>query len=130
MQGFVVSADPRIINNDASVFPRPDEFLPQRWLEMPDASVSVGQAGYGLEPIGQPPLPKGSFHPGGIGLHMCPGTNLAYMFTRAIVADWVLTYISWPAADPSGKVPWLKIPIARLDDSYTVVIKSKPREKK
>lgn len=61
---FVVS--PYVVHRDAALFDRPDEFLPERWLD-PDSR----------------PQQLLSF---GHGLHRCPGRDVSYVLLDAVLA--------------------------------------------
>lgn len=114
--GWVVSADHRIAATMPSLFPRPDEFLPQRWLEMPRGGGAA--AAHGLPMVGQPRLPLGAYFPFGTGLHQCPGWPVAYMLARVCIATWVREW-TWKAV-PGSTPRWTKFPTGVLDARYRV----------
>ncbi|CAE7228746.1 putative cytochrome P450 120 [Symbiodinium microadriaticum] len=105
-KGYVVSADPRITNMDPALHANPQSFDPDRFAERPAQS-----------------LPKGTWFPGGIGLHGCPGIPLAMIISKAFLADFVQRFSSWrPTRGSKGKEGWVNIPIRILGDKYEVEV--------
>ncbi|CAE7029219.1 cyp120 [Symbiodinium natans] len=105
-KGFVVSADPRITNMDPALHAMPESFNPDRFAERPAQS-----------------LPKGTWFPGGIGLHGCPGIPLAMIISKAFLADFVQRFSSWRPA--RGSEGWVNIPIRILGDKYEVEVEKR-----
>ncbi|CAE7632285.1 cyp120 [Symbiodinium pilosum] len=105
-KGFVVSADPRITNMDPELHPDPLSFNPDRFVECPATS-----------------LPKGTWFPGGIGLHGCPGIPLAMLISKVFLADFVQRFKNWqPTSASKGKEGWVTIPIRILGDKYEMEV--------
>ena len=114
--GTVVTADPRIGNRLASLFPEPDRFEPERWVA-PAATRQEGSrcpvAGTALR------LPKGAWFPGGTGNHGCPGLPLAELCSRIFLVRWMQAIRSWhPADGTTAAVPYSLIPIRIPTDDY------------
>ncbi|KAK2746040.1 hypothetical protein FQN57_003380 [Myotisia sp. PD_48] len=104
--GTMVSISPYITHHDPSLWERPNEYLPERWI---------------ADPMLQKKLNEGNhirYLPFGAGSHRCPGEKMALMMMRTIVAKIVMTCdISWPEGQSNqdttkldfGKIgsPWL-----------------------
>jgi cytochrome P450 len=71
--GTVVATQGWSMHRDASIFPSPDTFLPDRWLETPDN-------GEELQVMAQHMMPFGT------GSRICGGQNLAQFMLRIVVA--------------------------------------------
>ncbi|CAK9098271.1 unnamed protein product [Durusdinium trenchii] len=91
-KGFVVSADPRISNRDPELHADSDSFKPERFLERPTRQ-----------------MPQGSWFPGGIGLHGCPGIPLAMLVSKVFLGTWLRRFKEWRAV--SSKVRCLVMPL-------------------
>jgi cytochrome P450 len=70
--GTTVGTQGWSVHRDASVFPSPDTFLPDRWLEADSATLTA---------MTQRMMPFGS------GSRICGGQNLAHMILRIVVAS-------------------------------------------
>lgn len=68
--GTVVATQSWSMHRDPAVFPSPDNFIPERWLQGADATEKMAQY----------------LMPFGIGSRQCGGMNLAYMMLRITVA--------------------------------------------
>ena len=115
--GTVVTADPRIGNRLASLFPQPDRFEPERWVAPTATRASTGSrcpvAGTALR------LPRGAWFPGGTGSHGCPGLPLAELCGRIFLVRWMQAIKGWQPADGAGAVvPYSLIPIRIPTDDY------------
>eukprot|EP00913_Durusdinium_trenchii_P020773 g19513.t1 len=102
-KGFVVSADPRISNRDPELHADSDSFKPERFLERPTRQ-----------------MPQGSWFPGGIGLHGCPGIPLAMLVSKVFLGTWLRRFKEWRAV--SSKADFVTIPIRILGDKYEVEV--------
>ena len=114
--GTVVTADPRIGNRLASLFPEPDRFEPERWVA-PAATRQQSSrcpvAGTALR------LPRGAWFPGGTGNHGCPGLPLAELCSRIFLVRWMQAIKSWhPTEGTPAAVPYSLIPIRIPTDDY------------
>ncbi|KOS22714.1 Lanosterol 14-alpha demethylase [Escovopsis weberi] len=78
-KGSLVSISPYLAHHDPENFPRPDEWIPERWLDSP--------TGEGSSELGSAKSVGGAgFMPFGSGCHRCPGEKLAtVMVFRALV---------------------------------------------
>ncbi|KAF9226991.1 cytochrome P450 [Gyrodon lividus] len=74
--GTVVATQSWSMHRDSNVFPSPDTFLPDRWLQGPDIIAKMSQ----------------SLMPFGTGSRMCGGMNLAHMMLRTTVAAVVRNF--------------------------------------
>ncbi|KAF8839321.1 cytochrome P450 [Paxillus ammoniavirescens] len=74
--GTIVATQSWSMHRDSSLFPSPDTFLPDRWLQGPDTVTKMSQY---LVPFGA-------------GSRMCGGMNLAYMMLRITVAAVVRNF--------------------------------------
>lgn len=85
--GTVVSADPRIGNLDNSLFPNASRTSPERWIPK-DSSLPTLESSC---PLKGTALNKGagSWFPGGIGAHQCPGVP----FSEAIAASFLIKFL-------------------------------------
>ena len=115
--GTVVTADPRIGNRLASLFPQPDRFEPERWVAPTATRASTGSrcpvAGTALR------LPRGAWFPGGTGSHGCPGLPLAELCGRIFLVRWMQAIKGWQPADGAAAVvPYSLIPIRIPTDDY------------
>ncbi|KAF9237757.1 cytochrome P450 [Melanogaster broomeanus] len=68
--GTVVATQGWSMHRDSTIFPSPEAFLPDRWLQGPDTTAKMSQY----------------LMPFGIGSRMCGGMNLAHMMLRMTVA--------------------------------------------
>jgi cytochrome P450 len=79
LMGYVLPANTIVatqawsMHRDASVFPSPETFLPDRWLETPDNEEQLMKMGQYLMPFGT-------------GSRICGGQNLAQVTLRIVVA--------------------------------------------
>ena len=116
-QVTVVTADPRISNRLASLFPQPDRFEPERWVAPATTRANTGSrcpvAGTALR------LPRGAWFPGGTGNHGCPGLPLAELCGRIFLVRWMQAIKGWQPADGAAAVvPYSLIPIRIPTDDY------------
>lgn len=74
--GTVIATQSWSMHRDPAIFPSPDSFIPERWLQGPDATEKMARY---LMPFG-----TGSRH--------CGGMNLAYMMLRIIVAALIRNF--------------------------------------
>ena len=120
--GTVITADPRIGNRLASLYPEPTAFAPERW--------SRGERGQSRCPLAgsATALPKGAWFPGGIGSHACPGIPLAELCGRVFLVRWMQAIQSWgPALGNSGAIPYTLLPIKIPSDSYRLEVQPAAR---
>ena len=69
----VVATQSWSLHRDTSVFPSPETFLPDRWLETPDNKEQLAQMGQYMMPFGT-------------GTRVCGGQNQAQVVLRIVVA--------------------------------------------
>lgn len=74
--GTVIATQAWSMHRDPTVFPSPDSFIPERWLQGPDATAKMAQY----------------LMPFGTGSRQCGGMNLAYMMLRLTVAALVRNF--------------------------------------
>ncbi|KAH6688934.1 cytochrome P450 [Plectosphaerella plurivora] len=91
-KGTVISSQPYSIHRDATVFPRPEEWIPERWLEQ----IKDDEEGTRAK--------NRQFWAFGSGSRMCLGMHLAWMEMKVVVAAMYLTYETqlgsrWEEAD-------------------------------
>lgn len=103
-KGYVVSADPRISNMDSKLHAKPDTFDPDRFIERPTRQ-----------------MPSGSWFPGGIGLHGCPGIPFAMLISKVFLATWFQKFKDWKPRKGS-KEDWMSIPIRIIGDKYEIEV--------
>lgn len=75
----VVATQAWSMHRDASIFPSPETFLPDRWLETPDNADQLSQMRQHMMPFGA-------------GTRLCGGQNLAQMVVRIVVASVVRNF--------------------------------------
>ncbi|KAJ7108351.1 cytochrome P450 [Mycena crocata] len=82
--GTIVSTQAWSMHRDASVFPSPETFLPERWLPAYAASKKVSEADTEREAAR---LARMASHmmPFGTGSRVCGGMNLAHIIMRAVL---------------------------------------------
>lgn len=83
-----------LVQSDASVYPRPEKFVPDRFLEV-DAATGKNTARLGR------------MRPWGLGAGMCRGRTYAEKHIAAIVAA---TISLWDVMPPDGTDMWPKLP--------------------
>jgi len=89
-KGWVVSADPRIANQQADVFGEDvSDYNPRRFLNNDYVSDE--------------------FFPGGIGSHQCPGIDLAQLVTAFYISAFVERFETWDQA-PGSTLEWNYVP--------------------
>ena len=81
--GWVISADPRIGNSMASVYPQPERFIPERFIPS-KCPFSALRDAVELPPNVNAARPAGAWFPGGIGSHACPGLPMAYTVSQVM----------------------------------------------
>ncbi|KAG8219070.1 putative lysophospholipase [Butyriboletus roseoflavus] len=74
--GTVIATQAWSMHRDPTIFPSPDSFVPERWLQGPDATAKMAQY----------------LMPFGTGSRQCGGMNLAYMMLRLTVAALVRNF--------------------------------------
>lgn len=116
-----VQLDPRIGNNDPTLFEEPSKFEPYRWTPSDNKSSQEGAsqcpfAGSALK------LGPGSWFPGGNGAHKCPGVPLAEIVSAMFVAkiserlDW---RFSGSGLRSNGEeIDYVRIPVKILPDNF------------
>lgn len=116
--GTVVTADPRIGNRLASLFPEPDRFEPERWVP-PDTATGRRCPVAGTAQR----LPRGAWFPGGTGNHGCPGIPLAELCGRIFLVRWMQAIQRWhPVEDAPAAVTYSLIPIRIPTDDYKLMV--------
>ena len=116
--GTVVTADPRIGNRMASMFPDPERFAPERWTIPNGAATSrCPVAGSARR------LPNGAWFPGGIGSHGCPGIPLAELCVRLFLVRWMQSIRAWnQPPEAANAVPYSLMPIRIPTDDYCLIV--------
>jgi cytochrome P450 len=71
--GTIVSTQAWSMHRDASVFPSPDTFLPERWLETPTNVAELFRMSQHMMPFGT-------------GTRVCGGQNFALAMMRVVIA--------------------------------------------
>jgi cytochrome P450 len=77
--GTIVSTQAWSMHRDTSVFPSPDTFLPERWLESSTNSGDLARMAQHMIPFG-------------VGTRICGGQNLAQMMMKITVAAVVRNF--------------------------------------
>jgi cytochrome P450 len=77
--GWVVMPSPYLLHREESLYPRPDEFLPERFLVSPP--------------------PRGAWLPFGGGVRHCMGTHLAELEIRIVLRE----FLSRVKLEPAGR---------------------------
>lgn len=100
--GWVISADPRISNTMASIYPQPERFVPERFVPS-KCPFSALRAQAELPPDVNAERPTGAWFPGGIGSHSCPGLPMAYKVSQVLLRClYYLRFVPvWPPTDPN-----------------------------
>lgn len=75
----IVATQAWSMHRNASVFPSPETFLPDRWLETSDNADHLSQMTQHLIPFG-------------VGTRMCGGQTLAQMMMRIVVVSVVRNF--------------------------------------
>lgn len=75
----IVATQAWSLHRDASVFPSPETFLPDRWLETADNAIHLSQMTQHMIPFG-------------VGTRVCGGQNLAMMMIRIVVVSMVRNF--------------------------------------
>ena len=120
--GMPIQTDPRIGNQDPTLFPEPELFEPLRWVPRDDESSSKCPfAGSATS------MKPGSWFPGGIGAHQCPGIPIAEMAGKQIVSKMATTFESWEYSgdglDKNGEIKYEEIPIKCPVDDFGMTFK-------
>ncbi|TFY78766.1 hypothetical protein EWM64_g5247 [Hericium alpestre] len=71
--GTIVATQGWSVHRDPSIFPSPDTFLPDRWLETPDNAEQLAKMAQNMMPFGT-------------GSRVCGGQNLAQIMIRVVIA--------------------------------------------
>lgn len=74
--GTVIATQGWSMHRDPAVFPSPESFIPERWLQEPDATGKMAQY----------------LMPFGTGSRQCGGMNLAYMMLRMTIAALIRNF--------------------------------------
>ena len=114
--GTVVTADPRIGNRLAALFPEPDRFQPERWLESSGSRCPL--AGTALR------LPRGAWFPGGTGQHGCPGIPLAELCGRIFLVRWMQAIGRWQLPAAAAAIPYTLLPIRIPTDAFCLEVEA------
>ena len=119
--GTVISADPRIGNLDDSLYPDSSKALPERWVpvnvNLPSQKSSCPLRGSALN------KGLGSWFPGGIGAHQCPGVPLSEAIASSFIIKFVETFERWEkvgGVDSKGDPKYVKIPIKIPVDNFAM----------
>lgn len=86
--GFLVWANPQVVQRDPAYWPQPDEFVPERWLAPPDSP---------LHPV------KGAWRPFEFGPRNCIGQELAMIEMKVILVLALRRFDIKPAYDELDK---------------------------
>ncbi|KAG9235686.1 putative benzoate 4-monooxygenase cytochrome P450 [Amylocarpus encephaloides] len=79
-EGTVILPGTYQIHNDERYFPRPDEFIPERWTTKPELIAD-----------------KSAFIPFSMGPYKCPGKSVAMMELRSVIAKTISKFdVSFP----------------------------------
>lgn len=117
---MVVSADPRIGNMDESLFTEHKSFFPERWMEVAPKASTCPVTGTARK------LGLGSWFPGGIGAHQCPGMGLAEAIGESFVIKFCEKFSDWRCAgeglDKQENIKDVLIPIKIPVDEFTLTV--------
>ncbi|MFZ9552225.1 MAG: cytochrome P450 [Hylemonella sp.] len=117
--GTVITADPRIGNRLPSLYPEPDLFEPERWIQRDGARSRCPFAGSAAV------LPRAAWFPGGIGSHSCPGIPLAELCGRIFLVRWMQAIHTWRQPNgSSAAIPYTLVPIKIPSDSYRLLVEA------
>lgn len=113
-EGTVVMMDPRVGNTDPKLFVEPDEFLPLRWVPS-DSSTSSSS---GVCPLKGTALKLGfgSWFPGGLGVHQCPGLPLAELTSKVFLGKVATVFDDWSF----DEVNYVEAPVKIPTDDFGV----------
>lgn len=75
----VVATQAWSLHRNASVFPSPETFLPERWLETADNAAELVDMNHQMMPFG-------------VGSRLCGGQNLAQMMLRIVLVSVVRNF--------------------------------------
>ncbi|TFK45830.1 cytochrome P450 [Heliocybe sulcata] len=103
----VVTTPTYVLHRDPRCFPRPDEFIPQRWSSEPDLA-----------------LRKDAFNPFSAGTYSCAGKQLAMLELRIVVFMMVKTFDVRLADPVRGAIAFTEEPGHR--DCFTTATPSLP----
>ncbi|OJJ06309.1 hypothetical protein ASPVEDRAFT_45703 [Aspergillus versicolor CBS 583.65] len=106
-EGTIVSISPYLTHHDPAAWERPDEYLPERWLQDTNLAKKLNDGG------------QLRYIPFGAGSHRCPGEKMAILISKTVVSSIVKNCeISWGEGSSEqtlggldfSKVgsPWLK----------------------
>lgn len=83
-QGSVVSISPYLTHHDPTIYPNPEHWYPERWLEEPELAKHLNSAN------------QLAYVPFGAGAHRCPGEKLAGIMASIVVGTLVRDFdITW-----------------------------------
>ena len=112
----VVSISPYLTHHDPDIYPNPDQWQPERWLEEPDLAKRVNSMG------------RLGYMPFGAGVHRCPGEKLAGIIAATVVGILAQDYdVTW---GPKGEqettnLDFSKIGSPWLKEDVSVTIKKR-----
>ena len=119
--GTVITADPRIGNLDNNLYPRANEIIPERWIPSTSAeSVRESACPFKGTALNQG---AGSWFPGGIGGHQCPGVTLAETIASSFLIKFLKNFESWKISsgiDKEGNIKYVLIPIKIPVEDFSV----------
>lgn len=106
-EGSIVSISPYLTHHDPATWERPDEYLPERWLQDTNLAKKLNDGG------------QLRYIPFGAGSHRCPGEKMAILISKTVVSSIVSNCeISWGEGSSEGTLggldfskvgsPWLK----------------------
>ena len=79
-EGSVVSISPYLTHRDPAIYPKAEQWYPERWLKEPDLAKRVNSEG------------KLAYMPFGAGVHRCPGEKLAGIVASTVLGTLVQEY--------------------------------------
>ena len=118
--GTVISADPRISNFDDKLFPNPDTAIPERWW--PEGVIRRSGCPLQATALNNGP---GSWFPGGIGAHQCPGIHLAETVCSIFLGEFVRTFENWEVVsgtNKKGDINYILLPIKIPVNEFGVIL--------
>jgi len=128
--GVGVMMEPRIGNNDPSLYPYPEKFEPMRWAPK-EKQQGVSASEESQCPFRGTALKNGpgSWFPGGFGAHKCPGVPLAELVGKMFLVKLATRFDSWEFSgqglDNDGKIKYVLIPVKIPPDNFGLVFRAK-----